>query len=234
MVPVLCGFAIGGATAAGWLFLAAWLCAYPIGYYGGRALTARVRRGAWTRLARRELGRAAPWAVLTAAFGVPLAWTRPWLLLAAAVLSGIWAAGLWAASRWGERSMVNDLVLVAQAVLAVPLTVAIVAGPAALGGSLRGVTATCTALVALYLTGSVVHVKSLLRESGNVVFRRWDVGWHLLAAGLAALVDPWWLIGFVPALIRAVVVRPGMRPGAIGGIEAVVSVLIVVAAFLAV
>lgn len=233
-MPVLCGFAIGGSSPAGWLFLAAWLCAYPVGYYAGRAVTVRVRRGAWTRLARRELGRAVPWIVLTAALGLPLAWTRPWLLLAAVLMSGIWAMGLWAADRWGERSLANDLVLVAQAVLALPLTVAVVAGPTELGASLRGVTATCTALIALYLTGSVLHVKSLLRESGNVAFHRLNLGWHLGAVVLATLVDPWWLIGFGPALVRAIAMRPGMRPAAIGAVEAVVSVLIVVAAFLAV
>jgi len=45
--------------------------------------------------------------------------------------------------------------------------------------------------------------------------------------------SPWWLLAFIPALTRALVLRPGMRPGAIGGVEAVVAVLVVVAAFLA-
>ena len=44
IVPVLCAFAISGASAAGWLFLGAWVAAYPVGYYLGRALTVRVRQ----------------------------------------------------------------------------------------------------------------------------------------------------------------------------------------------
>lgn len=233
IVPVLCAFAISGASLAGWLFLCAWVCAYPVGYYVGRALTARVRRGSWTRLARRELDRAVPWMVLTGALGLPLAWTRPWLLLAAAVLAVLWIIGLLVAARMGERSMANDLLLVAQAVAAVPLTVAVVAGPATVLGSMAGATATCTAMVAAYLCGSVVHVKSLLREAGNTSFRRLNVAWHLAAAALGALASPWWLVGFGSALARSLMLRPGLRPGAIGGIEAIVAVLVVVSAFLA-
>jgi uncharacterized membrane protein len=60
-----------------------------------------------------------------------------------------------------------------------------------------------------------------------------NVGWHVVLASGAAVASPWWLLAFIPALARAVLLRPGMRPGAIGGIEAVVAALVVVAAFLA-
>ncbi len=233
IVPVLLGFAVAGASSAGWLFLVAWVCAYPVGYYGGRAVTARARRGSWTRLARRELARALPWAVLTAAAGLPLALTRPWLLAAALALATLWAVGLRVAGLRGERSMSNDLLLVAQAVAAVPLSVAVVTGPAALLDGLLGPTLTATAVCAAYLAGSVIHVKSLLREADD---RRWhalDVAWHAGALVAATFVDPWWLLGFGPALVRALVMRPGLRPGMIGAVEAVVAVLVVVAAVLA-
>lgn len=52
------------------------------------------------------------------------------------------------------------------------------------------------------------------------------------AAIATAVVSPWWLIGFGPALIRSVALRPGVRPGLIGGVEVIVSVLVVFAAFL--
>ncbi len=233
IVPVLCGFAVAGASAAGWLFLAAWVCAYPVGYYLGRALTARTRRGSWTRLARREGARAIPWAVLTAALGLPLVLTRPWLLGAAALLAVLWGLGLVVAARRGERSLANDLMLVAQAAVALPLAVAVVAGPAVLVDDLAGRTVEATLIVAAYLAGSVLHVKSLLREAGNATFHRVNVGWHVVLASGAAVASPWWLVGLLPALVRAVLLRPGMRPGAIGGIEAVVAALVVVAAFLA-
>ncbi|MCU0284454.1 MAG: YwiC-like family protein [Candidatus Nanopelagicales bacterium] len=233
VVPVLVAFAITGASAAGWLFLVAWVCAYPVGYYLGRGVTARVRRGAWTRLASRERARAVPWAVLAGAAGLPLAVTRPWLLGAAAVLAVLWAIGLWVAAQRGERSMVNDLLLVAQAVASVPIAAAVVAGPAAVLGELAGEVVEATGLVAVYLAGSVIHVKSLLREADSAGYRTANRLWHAVALVVAVSVDPWWALGFGPALVRAAVMRPGLRPGAIGGIEAVVAVLVVVAAFLA-
>jgi hypothetical protein len=233
VVPVLVAFAITGASAAGWLFLLAWVCAYPVGYYGGRALTARVRRGSWTRLASRERTRALPWLVLTALAGLPLAVTRPWLLPAALVLALLWALGLWVAAQRGERSLVNDLLLVAQAVAAVPMAAAVVAGPAALLGDLADEVLVATAVVAAYLAGSVIHVKSLLREAGSAGYRTANRVWHAVALVGAVTVDPWWALGLGPALVRAAVMRPGLRPGVIGGIESVVAVLVVVAAFLA-
>jgi hypothetical protein len=48
-----------------------------------------------------------------------------------------------------------------------------------------------------------------------------------------AAASPWWLVGFLPALLRAVLLRPGARPALIGGVEAAVSVAIVAAAVLA-
>ncbi len=233
IVPVLCGFAVAGATLAGWLFLAAWVCAYPVGYYLGRGLTARVRRGSWTRLARRERSRAVPWAVITAALGLPLAMTRPWLLGVAAPLALLWGLGLWVAARRGERSLSNDLMLVAQAAVALPLSVAVVTGVDDLSGALAGPTLQATAVVAAYLAGSVLHVKSLLREAGNTAYRRANVIWHGALVVASALLSPWWLVGTAPALLRAILLRPGLRPGVIGGVETIVAVLVVVAAFLA-
>ena len=233
IVPVLCAFAVAGASPAGWLFLAAWVCAYPVGYYLGRGLTARARRGSWTRLARRERTRAIPWAVLTAALGLPLVVTRPWLLVAAGILAVLWGIGLVIAARRGERSMANDLMLVAQAAVALPLAVAVVLGPAALAGDLADSVLEATVIVAAYLAGSVLHVKSLLREAGNARFHQANMAWHGALAVGAAVASPWWLVAFVPALARAILLRPGMRPGAIGGVEAVISVLVVIAALLA-
>ena len=113
------------------------------------------------------------------------------------------------------------------------ILIGMVAGPTALVGDLAGPTMACMAMLAVYLVGSVLHVKSVLREAGSVRFRRIDVAWHAAALLAAAVVDPWWLVGFGPALVRAVLARPGLRPGVVGGIEAVVAVLVVVAAFLA-
>lgn len=230
LVPVLSAFAVSGTSAAGWAFCAAWVCAYPVGYFLGRGLTVRARRGSWTRLAARERGRAGPWALATAALGLPLAWTRPWLLAVAAALAVLWSAGLVVAARRGERSLATDALLVAQAVAAVPLAVAVVAGPAAMVGPLGPATLQCTLAVAMFLAGSVLHVKALLRRAGSGSFRRLAVGWHVGALVVTALSAAGWVVAFGPALVRSVAMRPGLRPASIGAVEAVVSLLVVLAA----
>lgn len=233
IVPVACGYAVAGVSGPGWLFLVGWVCAYPVGYYLGRALTVRARRGSWTRLARRERARAVPWALMTAVAGVPLVLRYPWLLGAAALVAAMWGVGLVAAERRGERSLTNDIVLVAQAVVALPLCIAVVAGPQALVGDLAVPAAQATCVVAGYLAGSVLHVKSLLREAGRRSFRVASVAWHVALLLGSALLSPWWLVATIPALARALLLRPGMSPAAIGGVEVLVSGSVVLAAFLA-
>ena len=257
IVPVLCGFAVAGATPSGWLFLAAWVCAYPVGYYLGRGLTARVRRGSWTRLARRERSRAVPWAVITAALGLPLLLTRPWLIAAVLLLGVLWSLGLWVAAQeeGGAAACTNDLLLVAQATVALTrwLSLAVVLArrwrrgtrwpsasrvPAAGRACGRPAvhawqTLQATLIVAGYLAGSVLHVKSLLREAGRPAFRRVDVVWHVALTIGAASASMWWLIGLGPALARAILMRPGLRAGVVGAWRLSVAVLVVISAFLA-
>ena len=79
----------------------------------------------------------------------------------------------------------------------------------------------------------VQHVKSLLRRAGDVSFRRLTLGYHVVALAAFAVASPWWLVGFTPALLRVVVMRPGMRPAVIGAIETGVACCFVAAAALA-
>ena len=75
--------------------------------------------------------------------------------------------------------------------------------------------------------------QELLREAGNCWFHWLNVGYHVLALVGFALVSPWWLVGFAPALVRAVALRPGLRPAVIGAIESVMSLFFLIAAVLA-
>jgi hypothetical protein len=88
-----------------------------------------------------------------------------------------------------------------------------------------------TVAVGVELFGSVLAVKSVLRQAGNARFRAACIGYHVAAFALASCVDPVWLLAFAPALARSLLLRPGMRPAAIGAVEAVVACLLVVAAF---
>ena len=87
------------------------------------------------------------------------------------------------------------------------------------------------AALALALTGVAGGTIIASIEPAQADDRRWhvtDIVFHVLALawGLVALVL---LVPFVLALGRAVVMRPGLRPGVIGAVEVVVSVSVVVA-----
>lgn len=210
----------------------AWIAAYPVGYYLGRAAVVRLRRGSWTRLARREASRALPWTVGFVVLAVPLLALRPWLALVAAGVGLLWAFSLLITLRRSERDLANDGVLVVLAVLAVPLMWAV-------SSDFQGSTLTSdlwvvTAATGVFLFGSVLHVRSLLRRADDAPFRRLSVVYQIAAAIVFAFFSPWWLLGFVPAAVRAVLMRPGLRPAAIGAVEMVVSALFVAAAILAV
>lgn len=214
-----------GVTWIGVLFAVGWVLAYPASYYGGRALTLRVRRGSWTRLAARERQAAIPWAAAAAAIAVVLVALRPWLLGVGVVLGLLWALSLWIASARGERDIVTDIVLVVQSCVALPLMAAVTAdslSSAAVPASVWWSTAVC----ATFFGGSVLHVKSLIRGAGNPWWRRTSIGYHVVALAWG-LLSPVLLVPFAAALIRALAVPKGARPGAIGGVEAIVSVLVV-------
>lgn len=227
LVPLLLGFALLGWSVPGLVLTVAWVAAYPASYFLGRAVVVRWRRGRWSRIATRERDRARPWIVIAAAASLALLPGRPWLLAAGAGLALAWGASLWLSRTGHERGLGNDLVLVGQASLAVPLLAAMTTPgwPASVAWQAAGV---CL----VFFAGSVLHVKSLIREAGN---RRWAVAsraYHLTA--LASLAwSPWLVLPFAAAALRSFVVPPGARPAVIGGVETVVAVLVVVGGALA-
>lgn len=226
-VPLVLGLVLAGATGVGLLFSAAWLLAYPASYYLGRAVIIRWRRGSWTGLARRELAAAVPWLVAEGALATILVLLRPWLLAVAVILAGAWWVSLWLARTGRERGVTNDLLLVLQAALAVPLLWAVTVDAA------PPVDAWWAALVcAVFFAGSVLHVKSLIREADD---RRWAIGsrlYNAAALGMGVL-SPWLLLPFGAAAVRAFAVPAGTRPAIIGAVETVVSVLVVIGGALA-
>jgi hypothetical protein len=235
VVPLAVGFTTVGFRLLEVLFAVAWIVAYPVGYFGGRALATRWRRGSWTRLARREAHRAVPWMVALAILAVPLVALRPWLVAVAALVAAIWGVSLALTLLGSERALSNDAVLVVLAAVAVPLVWAVGTASSGAWPELPVVPTQvwwATAATAAFLFGSVLHVKSLLREAGNRRFHWLSVGYHVAVLLGFALVSPWWVVGFAPALMRAVTLRPGLRPALIGAIESVASLFFVLAAVL--
>jgi len=234
VIPLVLGFVITGWSAPAAVFSVAWVLAYPASYYLGRAVVIRWRRGTWSRLAKRELHDAVPWVVLAGIPSVVLLVLRPWLVWVGLVLAVLWAVSVWLTRTGHERGAGNDLLLVAQASIAVPLFWAIATDTPGLGiGDPAASQAWLAAFICLvFFTGSVLHVKSLIREADD---RRWAIAsraFHVAALAMG-LISPWLLLPFGAAAVRAFVVPQGSRPAVIGAVEIVVSVLVVVGGALA-
>jgi hypothetical protein len=233
VVPLLLGFAVAGWSWVGAGFAFAWVVSYPLSFYSMRVIRAWLKRHRLTRVARRDLRAAAFWAVPLTLVGIPLLILRPWLLVVAAVAAVLWSVSLWLSLRGRERSVVNDLLLVAQAVTAVPLMWAVTTDSVAVG-AFPAVVWELMALSAVYFTGTVIHVKSLIRKSKD---RRWhwgSVAYHVVALVVMPLLSVWFVIPFAACLARSLFLKPGMKPAAIGGVEIVMSLLVLLAGVLTV
>lgn len=233
VVPLLLGFTVAGWSWVGAGFAFAWVVSYPLSFYSMRVVRAWLKRRRLTRVAKRDLTAAAIWAVPVALVGIPLLIVRPWLVVVAAVAAVLWSVSLWFSIHGQERSMANDLLLVAQAATAVPLMWAVTTDSVALG-SFPTTVWQLMALSAVYFAGTVIHVKSLIRKAKD---RRWhwgSVAYHSVALVAMTLVSPWFAIPFAACLIRSLLLKPGMRPGAIGGVEIVMSLLVLLAGVLTV
>lgn len=232
IVPLVLGAFLGAATWLGLVFAITWVAAYPVTYFGSRGVIARLRRGSWTDRARREMRAMAPWAVLTALGAVVLILARPRIVVAGVILGAFWAVSAWLTWKGRERGIVNDLLLVALASIATPLMWMVAQDTSDLASVPRSVW--IAALVCLlFFVGSVLHVKSLIREARDPRWHRASIAFHALALATAAI--SWWLlIPFGLALLRTIVMKPGLRPGRIGAVEGVLAVLLVACTVLAV
>ena len=190
---------------------------------------ARVRRGSWTTRARSELRSTIPWAVLTLIGAGTLIAIRPWIILPGSLIALLWSISIYLTWLGRERGITNDLLLVALASMAPILMYVIANNQPSL--NLVPHSIWIAALVSLlFFVGSVLHVKALIREATNLHWHVISVSFHgavVIALGLTTL--SWWLTTpFAFALVRTVVMKPGMRPGKIGAIESAVAILVVI------
>ena len=233
LVPLVLAALLGAATWVGLLFAITWVIAYPATYFGSRAVMTRARRGTWSRIARRELQDALPWLIALAVTGVALVAMRPWVVIPGAVVGVVWLGTAWLTWIGRERGIVNDLLLVVLSAVAAPLMWAVAVDQPAVADIPSALWLAMGVCIAFF-TGSVLHVKSLIREADD---RRWHLAsivYHAIVLVIVPFVS-WWLVpAFGFALVRTVVMRPGLRPGRIGAVEAVLSLLVIAGTVLAV
>lgn len=225
IVPAVIVSFLGAGNGTGLIFFLTWVSGYPVSYFLGRALIARIRRGSWTAKARAELQSATPWLVITL-FGISsLLALRPWLFFYGIVVLFIWSISVYLSWAGRERGITNDLLLVGLASVEPVMMYQIAKDHSSLGGIPNSIW--IAALMSmLFFSGSVLHVKSLIREVKNRNWHNGSVAFHLVVVvALLLLFRPWYLaVPFALGLLRTIVIKPGLRPGVLGIVEAGVAI----------
>lgn len=228
IVPAMIVSFLGAGNGIGLIFLLTWVSGYPVSYFLGRALIMRIRRGSWTAKAKTELRSAISWIVITFFGATYLVALRPWLSMYGIFVVGLWSVSIYLSWAGRERGITNDLLLVGLASMEPVLMYQIAKDHSSLFGIPHGIWVAAM-MSMLFFAGSVVHVKSLIREVKN---RNWHTGslvYHVVVLTLLiALAKPWYLaVPFALALLRTIIVKPGLRPGTLGVVELGVSIALI-------
>ena len=228
IVPAVIVAFLGAGNWMGLIFFLTWVSGYPVSYFLGRALVARIRRGSWSSKARTELRYLLPWSLISGVGVVTLILYRPWILPYGILVVLLWSVSVSLSWAGRERGISNVLLLVVIASLA-PLLMYQVAKDHPASQGLPNSIWIATLMSLLFFTGSVLHVKALIREAKN---RKWHSGsilFHLIVLVSILILAKHRLLAlpFALALVRTVVIKPGLRPGVIGIVEAIVALALV-------
>lgn len=243
VVPPVVGAVMSGPTWRHVLLLVAWLVAY-LAYYAV---------GLWLRSGRkhRYLPPVRWYGSAAAVVGGALLVVTPGLLVWAPVYAVLLGVSLAASVRRADRSWANDAVTVVAACLMTVVAAGL--GSSAPPAAARSVSAWARSLVdgtgvaparivvaalvlLAYFWGTVLYVKTMIRERGRRDVLAWSIGYHVVLAAAGAVVHP--LLGAVGVLlaVRAGTVPrrwPRATPKAIG-IGEIAATAVVTAATLAV
>ena len=187
-------FLLGAAAAGGaWIHVPLallWCCGYLAFYAVGQWL--RSRRKA------RYLPPARAYVLACAPLGLAVAVAQPGLARWVPVFVPLLAVSLWCSHRRKDRSLLNDAVAVLAACLMLPVAFDAATGP---GDPRWPAVWIATALVLAYFLGTVLYVKTVIRERGSRAYRALSAGYHLVT---------------VPLPLAAVALADRMVPGAGG------------------
>ncbi|MFR9780762.1 YwiC-like family protein [Micromonospora sp. MS34] len=217
LLPYAAAVCVTGPSWPHLPLLAAWLAGYLFSYY---ALLA-VKTGRPARVRPQLLLYGGATAVLVA----PVLLARPAVLGYAPLYAVLVAVNAAHARRRRERALLNDLASVAQSVLVVFVV-------ATAGGTSPHELTGVAAAVGAYLVGTVLYVKTMIRERGSTGYRWASLGYHLaaLVVAVAAGWGPAVVAVFALLLLRAALL-PGRRlaPVTIGMIELAGALLVLAA-----
>jgi hypothetical protein len=219
LVPFLLGTFSASPTWTSALLLVSWLSAYLTSYFALHWWRARHRSHRGVRFRTP----AVVYATVLLVSGAVLVIDQPWLLVAALLFVPFEALAAWYALHGQERSWVAGVASATAASLMAPVSYRL-----ADGGD-ESLAAALFAISWLAFVGTVLHVKSTIRERANPRFRAVSIAFHVGALGCAAWIDPWLAVPFGFLLARSVAVpQQGWRPARIGAVEIVGSALVLV------
>lgn len=230
LVPLVLGWTTTPWTPVLVPFSMAWVTAYPASYFTTVLLRGRART--------RPVAQTVFWSAVTIALAMLCLGGRPWLVWPGLIWVACFAVSVAFARAGDERSLANDLLLVFQSSSVVPVVALL--GLASYDGisppppsAVPHAAWILTAASVLWFTGSVLHVKSLIRERRDPRFRTASIAYHVAVLPVAWWLSPWLLLPFSYALARAVAVTPSrkLRPGVIGVVELIGTLLLVAVAF---
>lgn len=191
---LLLPFGIGVLRAGpGWIhlpLLVAWLGGYLLSYYGQLALKTRST----SRVRPQLLG----YGTVTVAAAALVLVLRPSLAWSGFAFAPLLAVNVIYAWEGEDRALANGLASVAQSSLMTFVAVA------AVGTPLGSVTPIVVALL-LYFAGSLLYVKTMIRERGDRGYLWASIGFHVVALVLAGVLNLALLVPFAWFLARAVV-----------------------------
>jgi len=207
LVPYAAAVWVAGPSWPHLPLLGAWLAGYLFSYY---ALLA-VKTGRPARVRPQLLAYGAATALLL----LPVLLARPAVVWYAPPFALLAAVNVGHARGRRERALLNDLASVAQSVLVV-FVVGTVSGAAP--ATLAGV----AAAIAGYLVGTVLYVKTMIRERGSAGYRWASAAYHLAVLVVAVLAG--WgsalVAVFALLLLRAALLpRRPLAPVRVGVIE---------------
>ena len=229
-VPLLLGVAASRSTA--------WQLVLAAAAVAGYLATASATH--WLRT-RRHGGDAVPLATYGLAFfvlGLVLVATHPSLLATLIVVAPAGAVTLRGTRAGRPRGLDVSLAEVAQALVLLPAA-ALLGPPVATTTVLRA-----TLVAGLYLVGTVLVVRSVIRERDNAGFAAATVGYHAAVVLVEAVLLPWPYVVLASALTMRSAALPllrrrwaggphPLRPVHVGLVEIVASASLVALAFVA-
>lgn len=209
---------------------ALWLVGYLAYFAGGLWLKSRRK----ARYRRPMLTYAAVAAVL----GVVVLVLDPALALWAPAFVPFLALGLWASAQRTERSVAAGGAMTVAASLMTVVAYAACRPSDASAPAVPAVVWLVAALLLAYLFGTVLYVKTMIRERGVRSYVVASVAYHaaatVAAAAVAVVHDPswWWATVFLSAATVRAAVLPGrpLSPKAVGVGEIAATVLLLVVA----